>query len=165
MGKNRGKQFEAEVKKAFQKCTKPHYLLRLYDPGFGFSGVKNFADFVLFISPYMVFIECKSTDGGTFNFNQLSENQFNGLLDAACKEATNILAGVLIWFKERDITVFVPINAIYTLKREGKKSIAVNELNQILHIEFEGQKRRQLFSYDADKFVEKIIKFKEIGNR
>lgn len=159
MGKNRGKQFEAEIKKAFEHSAETHYLLRLYDPGFGFKSVKNFADFVLFVSPYLFFLECKSTDGGTFNFTQITDNQIEGLYKAHLIH--KVMAGVIVWFKEKDFTCFIPIQEIARWKKLGYKSIAYNSIDSLHHIVLSGEKRRALFTYNADQFIQSLKRFAE----
>lgn len=156
MGKNRGKQFEEVIKKSFQK-VKNCYIQRLYDPGFGYSGVKNFSDFFIFLSPYLIFLECKSVDGGTLNFSRITENQLKGLEEVSKRE--NIIAGVLIWFKERDFTCFVPIDSIIKAKKLGLKSISYTSIDNLYHIPLNGQKKRVLFEYDIESFLEVIKEY------
>lgn len=151
MGKNRGKQFEEVIKKSFQKIEEC-YIQRLYDPGFGYSGVKNFADFFVFYEGYLIFIECKSVDGGTLNFSRITDKQLKGLEEVAKKR--NILAGVLIWFKDKDFTCFVPIKELLRAKEQGQKSISFNSIDNLYHILLNGQKKRVLFEYDARSFLE-----------
>lgn len=159
MGKNRGKQFEAEFKKAFAVAQRSHYLLRLYDPAGGYAGIHNFADFVLFISPFICFLELKSTDGGTFNFNQVSDNQYNGLLAAA--GADKVLAGVVVWFKDKDFTCFIPIQEIKRWRKNGNKSISYVSIDCLHHIPLNGEKRKVLFNYDAESFISALTIFGE----
>ena len=153
MGKNRGKQFEEVIKKSFQKLEEC-YIQRLYDPGFGYSGIRNFSDFFIFTSPYLIFVECKSVDGGTLNFSRITENQLKGLKEVSKKK--NIVAGVLIWFKDRDFTCFIPIEDIIKVKESGAKSISFDSIDNLYHIPLNGQKKRVLFDYDVKSFLEVI---------
>lgn len=162
MGKNRGKQFEELVKKAFQKVDSC-YIQRLYDPGFGYSGVKNFADFFVFYSPYLIFIECKSVDGGTLNFSRITDNQFKGLEEVSNKE--NIVAGVLIWFKDKDFTCFVPIKELVKAKQRGLKSISFAAIDNLYHIPLNGEKKRVLFDYNAALFLDVIKDYAKEQNK
>lgn len=162
MGKNRGKQFEELIKKAFQKVDSC-YIQRLYDPGFGYSGVKNFADFFVFYSPYLIFIECKSVDGGTLNFSRITDNQFKGLEDVSKKE--KIVAGVLIWFKDKDFTCFVPIQELIKAKEKGLKSVSFAMIDNLYHIPLNGRKKRVLFEYDAESFLDVIKDYAKEQNK
>ena len=156
MSKNRGKQFEEIIKKAFQK-VEGCYIQRLYDPGFGYSGVKNFADFFIFLSPYLIFIECKSVDGGTLNFSRITDNQLKGLEEVSQKK--NILGGVLVWFKDKDFTCFIPIESIIKAKKQGLKSISFASIDSFYYILLNGQKKRVLFEYDAESFLELLKEY------
>ena len=162
MGKNRGKQFEEVIKKSFQKVDNC-YIQRLYDPGFGYSGVKNFADFFVFSSPYLIFLECKSVDGGTLNFSRITENQLKGLEEVS--KRNNIVAGVLIWFKERDFTCFVPIEELIKAKERGLKSISFALIDNLYHIPLNGQKKRVLFEYDVESFLDVIKDYAKEQNK
>ena len=162
MSKNRGKQFEEIIKKAFQKVNSC-YIQRLYDPGFGYSGVRNFADFFVFCSPYLLFIECKSVDGGTLNFSRITDNQLKGLEEVSKKE--KIIAGVLIWFKDKDFTCFVPIEELVKAKKQGLKSISFAMIDNLYHIPLNGEKKRVLFDYNAELFLEVIKDYAKEQNK
>lgn len=162
MSKNRGKQFEEIIKKAFQKVNSC-YIQRLYDPGFGYSGVRNFADFFVFCSPYLLFIECKSVDGGTLNFSRITDNQLKGLEEVSKKE--KIIAGVLIWFKDKDFTCFVPIKELVKAKQRGLKSISFAAIDNLYHIPLNGEKKRVLFDYNAALFLDVIKDYAKEQNK
>jgi len=162
MGKNRGKQFEEIIKKSFQK-SKKCYIQRLYDPGFGYSGIKNFSDFFVFMSPYLIFIECKSVDGGTLNFSRITDNQLKGLEQVSKRE--KIIAGVLIWFKDKDFTCFVPIESIVKAKELGLKSISFASIDNLYYIPLNGEKKRVLFDYDIDSFLDVIKDYAKEQNK
>lgn len=162
MGKNRGKQFEEVIKKTFQKVDNC-YIQRLYDPGFGYSGVRNFADFFVFSSPYLIFLECKSVDGGTLNFSRITENQLKGLEEVS--KRNNIVAGVLIWFKERDFTCFIPVKELVKAKEKGLKSISFAMIDNLYHIPLNGEKKRVLFEYDAESFLDVIKDYAKEQNK
>lgn len=156
MGKNRGKQFEDVIKKSFEKVDNC-YIQRLYDPGFGYSGIRNFSDFFVFYQGNLIFIECKSVEGNTLNFSRITENQFDGLKSVSKRK--NIAAGILVWFKDKDFTCFIPIKELIKAKEIGLKSISFSSIDNLYHILLNGEKKRILFDYDALSFLDVLIDY------
>ena len=78
---NRGKQFEAIVKKSFEKEPNT-YVLRLYDTTNGFIGIANPCDFIVYKYPKLFLIECKTCHGASLPLTNISSNQWKRLLDA-----------------------------------------------------------------------------------
>lgn len=158
-GVNRGKDFEAVVKEGLENTGA--YVLRLYDPQGGYASVANPCDFVVFHRNSigyadMYMIECKSLHGNTFSiysndpkkkYGKVSNTQWEGLLEARNK---GVVAGVLIWWIDHDVTKFIPIEALNRIRNGGAKSIRYD----IDAYSIDGKKKRIYFDYDFSDFFE-----------
>lgn len=121
MSTNRGKQWEVKVREDFKRTFPNGTIDRLYDPVGGYVGVRNISDFIAYNYPNFYLIECKSKDGNTFPFTNLS--QYDKLLGKV--GIKGVRTGVIIWFKDHDIVIYAPIKTIKQMKDEGKKSINI----------------------------------------
>jgi len=157
MGINRGKQFEDAVKKAFSKV--PNVSIdRLMDPMAGYAGVRNICDYIIYKKPHEIYLECKSTHGNTLPFSNITQNQWEGLLEKSKIEG--VIAGVLVWYIDHNVTYFVPITEFKRMKDEGAKSLHINHLNHevVTHVFMPGKKKRVLFEYDAFTFLDELCR-------
>lgn len=147
----RGKKFEAAVREAFEKCPEVS-VDRLPDPTGGYMGVRNICDFVFYRYPFLLFVECKVQQGNTLNFKgRITENQWDGLLEKS--KIPGVIAGVMVWFVDHDITAFVPIQELTRLKETGQKSLHIKHFDTCDHIILVGRKKRIFFDYDAQTFL------------
>ena len=149
MSENRGKQFESVIKTSFENSN--FCIDRLHDQTNGFKGSQNICDFVIFRQPNIMYLECKSCHGNTLPFSNITQTQWNGLLekDLYC----GVYAGVMIWWIDKDITKFVPIYNLQILADSGVKSIRFDTASGI---EVPGKKKRVFFEYDMEKFWEEL---------
>ena len=149
MSENRGKQFESVIKTSFENSN--FCIDRLHDQTNGFKGSQNICDFVIFRQPNIMYLECKSCHGNTLPFSNITQTQWNGLLekDLYC----GVYAGVMIWWIDKDITKFVPIYNLQILADSGAKSIRFDTASGI---EVPGKKKRVFFEYDMEKFWEEL---------
>ena len=168
MVNNRGKQFESVIKSAFEKV--PNVSIdRLHDQTTGYIGSQNIGDFIVYKEPYEYYIECKSVHGNTLPFSNISETQWNGLLDKS--EIEGVFAGIICWWVDKDITKFLPIQLLRIMKNNGSKSIRYDSdttvgqvfLNDYSHKSFtpitiKGKKKRVFFDYDMEEFLEEVSK-------
>lgn len=150
LGVNRGKQFEEQIKLAFEKVPNTT-VTRLIDPQNGFAGVRNICDFIVYHYPNQLFIECKSCYGNTLPFSNITENQWEGLLKVS--DVVGIRAGIVVWFIDHDETFFVPIKYLQELKDCGEKSLNINKFDRCCCYRIPGTKRRVLFDYDFYDFL------------
>lgn len=161
MSQNRGKQFEEVIKKSFEKI--PNVSVdRLHDQTTGYLGSKNICDFIVYKKPYEYYIECKSVHGNTFPFSNITDNQYKGLLEKS--KIKGVIAGLMVWWIDRDVTAFVPIQFIEWQKTLERKSLPYGLADEV---EFEnwmscitipGKKKRVFFDYDMDYFFHTIEK-------
>jgi hypothetical protein len=164
MGVSRGKQFEQVIREAFEKV--PNVSIdRLHDQTNGFRGSQNICDFIVYKEPYEYYIECKSVHGNTLPLRNITDTQWNGLLEKSKIEG--VFAGIICWFIDKDITKFIPIRDLVIAKKCGYKSIRYDTECYIEHpmdelgykafsIEIKGKKKRVFFDYDMEEFLEEV---------
>ena len=154
MAVNRGKDFENQIKEAFERM--PHTsVTRLIDPQSGYAGVRNICDFIMYHYPIQYFIECKSCYGNTLPFSNITKNQWDGLLEKS--SIKGVVAGYMIWFIDHDLTCFITAQQMQMLKDKGCKSVNVHTFPLELDgdwIYIRGTKKRVLFDYDMTNFLE-----------
>lgn len=123
MSTNRGKQWETKVREDFKRTFPNGTIDRLYDPVGGYLGVHNISDFIAYNYPNFYLIECKSKDGNTFPFSNLS--QYDKLLPKV--GIPGVRVGVIIWFKDHDKVIYLPIKTVKKMKEDNKKSINIKK--------------------------------------
>lgn len=157
MSQNRGKQFENVIRKAFEKVPDVS-IDRLHDQTNGFKGSQNICDFIVYKEPYEYYIECKSVHGASLPFRNITDTQWEGLLEKS--EIEGVYAGVICWWADKDKTMFLPIQILDDLKRTGEyKSYRFdwfhwNGLQKT--IEIKGKKKRVFFDYNMEEFFNEI---------
>ena len=161
MSVNRGKDFENVIRQAFEKVPDVS-IDRLHDQTNGFRGSQNICDFIVYKEPYEYYIECKSVHGNTLPFRNITDTQWNGLLEKSKIEG--VFAGIMCWWVDKDVTKFIPIQLLQMLKNLGDKSIRFNSLfngiemmnNYVPVIEIKGKKKRVFFDYNMEEFFNEI---------
>lgn len=148
MAVNRGKQFEDVIRKSFEKVEGVS-IDRLHDQTTGYMGSQNICDFIVYKEPYEYYFECKSVHGNTLPFSNITETQWKGLLEKSKIEG--VFAGVICWWIDKDVTKFIPIQALQWNKENGYKSIRYNH-NGTSFIEIKGKKKRVFFDYSMEDF-------------
>ena len=160
MSVNRGKDFEAVVRECMQKVPET-YVLRLYDPQGGYSSVANPCDFVVYRRGILYMIECKAVHGNLLSINsndpkkkygQISNTQWEGLLEARKK---GVVAGVLVWWIDHDVTKFIPIEEVALQKDYCEAKSIRYDLDIPYSNIITGTKKRVFFDYDFEAFFNK----------
>lgn len=152
MGVNRGKAFEDVVRRDFSlvdDCS----IDRIHDQTNGFAGSSNICDFMVYKYPNLMYLECKSCYGNTFNLHNLTHNQFIGLKSKL--RIPGVVSGVMIWFIDHDVTTFYSIDYIDKLMNEGKKSIRFDDIENGYVVP--GTKKRIFFNYDMKAFLQELF--------
>ena len=158
MGINRGKQFEDTLRDQFKKI--PDTLcLRLYDITMGYKEINNPCDLIVFRQGTLDLFECKAIHGNTLNFkSHIRKNQWEGLLENAYIPAVN--AGIIVWFMDWDITLYIDIQTLKQMKDAGYKSFNIKkDLNKVEKVYIDGTKKRVFFDYDLSTFLDAIDYF------
>lgn len=154
MSPNRGKQFENVIRKSFERVDGVS-IDRLNDNTAGFKGVAGICDFIVYKEPHEYYIECKSVHGASLPFRNITDTQWEGLLEKSKIEG--VYAGIICWFVEKGITVFIPIQVLQICKYRGWKSIRydVNGYHGSI-IEIKGKKKRVFYEYNMEDFFNEI---------
>jgi len=159
MAENRGKKFENVVRTAFEKVEGVS-IDRLHDQTTGFKGSTNICDFIVYREPYEYYFECKSVHGASLPFSNITETQWNGLLEKSKIEG--VFAGVICWWIDKDVTKFIPIQSLQWNKENGYKSIRFNHNGTSIK-EIKGKKKRVFFEYDMKEFLDDISRYSTGG--
>lgn len=154
MAVNRGKDFENVVREAFEKV--PNVSIdRLHDQTTGWKGSTNICDFIVYREPYEYYFECKSINRGAFPFSNITDTQWNGLLQKS--QIEGVFAGIIVWFIKDEVTCFIPIQLLVELKNSGHKSMSCKSCYEYPSIvEITGKKKRIFYEYDMEKFLNEI---------
>ena len=149
MSVNRGKQFEDIIREQFKKL-KNVVTIRLYDVTTGYINQNNICDLIVYDEGTLNLIECKAVHGNTLNFkSHIKQNQWDGLLEESYKPGVN--AGILVWFIDHDVTLWLDIQYLQDLKESGYKSFNVKDRMSVY--ELAGIKKKVFFEYDLRKFL------------
>ena len=153
MAVNRGKDFEDIIRQSFLKVPETS-VVRLHDQTNGYLGGKNHCDFIVYHKPLEYHLECKSVHGNTLPFSNITDNQWQGLLEKS--KIKGVVAGVICWWIDKDVTRFIPIQILEVLRTElSAKSIRFDFLNpDIIYIN--GKKKRVFFDYDMKQFIKEV---------
>lgn len=151
MAKNIGKEFEERVKQSFEKISDVS-IDRLRDAPKKLKNVDNPSDFIVYKEPYEIYVECKSHRKNTLPFSCIKDSQLEGMKEKS--KIKGVKCGLLIWYIDHDITVWIPIQDVLRWKELGAKSINVKDLDYLDCIYVKGTKKRVYFDYDMNEFLE-----------
>lgn len=155
MVRNRGKQFEAIIRKSFEKI-KDVSIVRLPDQMGGYLGAKNICDFIVYKYPHEYYIECKTVKGNRLPYSNISEAQWQGLLEKS--KIKGVYAGVLCWWIDKDVTMYIPIQELQINKELGYKSVPWDAQHPNI-VELQGKKKRTYYDYDMKDFFKEVTKY------
>lgn len=150
---NRGKDFENIIRESLKRVDGVS-VDRLYDQTNGFKGSTNICDFIVYKKPHEYYFECKSVHGNTLPFSNITEKQWNGLLEKS--KITGVIAGVICWWVDRDVTLFISIQMMQSYKEEGFKSVRFDIFDNAGIYQIQGKKKRVFFDYDMKEFLERL---------
>lgn len=184
MAENRGKKFEDVIEESFEKVSNTS-VVRLHDQTTGYIGSTNHCDFIVYRKPKELHIECKSIHGNTLSifstpkpdrngvlhgfYGNITDAQWKGLLEKS--KIDGVVAGVICWWVDKDVTLFIPIQLLQYLYDKGDKSVrydcdwSIGEpgekpftfKNVYKCIPIQGKKKRVFFDYYMDKFFEEVM--------
>ena len=153
---NRGKKFEQIIRECFERVDGVS-IDRLHDQTTGFRGSKNICDFIVYKEPYEYYFECKSIHGNTFPFTNITDKQWEGLFQKS--KIQGVFAGVIVWWVDKDITLFIPIQELIAWRAiAGKKSIRYDDglYSDLECYPLVGKKKRVFFDYDMEALLNAI---------
>jgi len=150
MSQSRGKKFEYQIREDFEKVTNVS-VDRIPDQTMRYKGAVNVSDLIVYKEPYEYYVECKSVQGASLPFTNIKDGQWEGLVEKS--KIQGVLAGILVWFVDKDVTLFIPIQVLQELKNVDKKSVRFDIADSRV-ITLIGKKKRTFFSYDMCDFFE-----------
>ena len=125
MSINYGKKFEKNFEVNWLKSFPNTFLLRLPDQQSGYFGTsRNLCDFIAYNNKTLFLLECKSIKGNTFPLTNLK--QYDKLI--LKKGIKGVICGVILWFRDHDKILFIPIDTFEKLKKDNKKSFNIKML-------------------------------------
>lgn len=154
---NLGKKFEDVIKESFLKVPDVS-IDRLRDASKKLKNVDNPSDFIVYKYPHQIYVECKSHKGNTLPFSCIREEQIKGMSEKT--QIDGVLAGVILWFIDHDLTVWIPIQEVVDWQGRGAKSINIKDLDHLKHIVIQGKKKRVYFDYFMDDFLRELYEEK-----
>ena len=142
----------------------------MHDQTNGYIGSSNICDFIVFRKPFLYYIECKSVHGNTLSihsidkknnkevYGNITHKQWTGLLEKS--EIDGVLAGILCWWIDQDVTKFIPIQCLKQYRDSGAKSLRFDADLQPIHDNgrifepfiIQGKKKRVFFDYNMKQF-------------
>lgn len=173
MAVNRGKQFERNISDAFKQVAGVS-IDRIPDQTTRYKGSTNICDFVVYREPYEYYFECKTVHGNTLSiysnpkkdkkgdlyhfYGNISDSQWRGLLTKS--EIQGVCAGIICWWVDKDVTMFLPIQMLRSMRLNGGKSVRYDCLacNGYHTIPISGKKKRVFFDYDMEDFLNELSK-------
>lgn len=121
-----GKKFEDRFKQDYQRCFPGTLLYRLPDQMSGYKETSgNPCDFLAYPGDCILMVECKAHKGVSIPFSAIP--QYERMLDYKNLYKTNI--GVVVWFYEKDIVVWVSIEEMEKMVLDGEKSIGLRMID------------------------------------
>lgn len=150
---SRGKDFESIVKESFEKIPNTS-VYRIPDQMSYMSGSKNPCDFFVYHKPILYALECKATNKPSLPFTNITEYQWAELLKMS--KVDGVVAGILCWWVNNDVTMFIPIQFLEMLKQNGAKSIRYDADDCVL-IKIPGRKKRVFWEYDMTALFQSIL--------
>ena len=159
MPRNKGKKFENCIQLGFEKVQDLICWDRVKDNMGKLKGVKGICDFISFYRGNLFYLECKSTKGKSLSFANFTETQFEGLIQKSVYP--NVRCGALIWFVDHDVNVWIDIRVLDKFRRNSqKKSINLDDIEKIPHVDLKSEKNRVYFKYDMLVILEDILREK-----
>jgi penicillin-binding protein-related factor A (putative recombinase) len=144
---SRGKQYEQKVKENWYKTFPKGFLYRVPDQVTGYKFTSsNVSDFIGFNNGKLFLLECKSHNGNTFPFANLT--QYDKLLSYFGIDGVRI--GVLLWMVEHGVELYIPVSTIKRMKEDGLKSFNVKYIgnSEYRFFVFPSKKRRVFLDSD-----------------
>lgn len=128
MATNKGKAWEDKFRQDWRKCFPNSFIFRLKDQMTGYKETSgNPCDFLCFPDKGELFlIECKEHKGASIPFTAIP--QYDRLLEY--KDLPGVKAGVVLWLSEKDRVLWISIQEMEKMVKDGKKSIGIKMLEE-----------------------------------
>lgn len=124
-----GKKAEEKVWNWLDRKENGYSFDRLYDQMTGYYMVsRNPCDFICYKYPYMYYIESKATHEDRFEFNMITDTQYEKLLEKSKIKGCYGLVVVLFAYQKR--AFMLHIEDIDALQQAGKHSINITKIDK-----------------------------------
>ena len=156
-----GKKFENRFYKDFVTQFPDKLIYRLPDQQSGYAGEggSNPCDFLCYPGDCVLMVECKAIKGASINFSEI--RQYKPMLGYKGRYKTHI--GVLVWFYEKDVIIWVSIEEMEKMVNDGEKSIGLRMIDkkkpykkQYVIYEVPATKLRTFMEADLNYLVNKL---------
>ena len=123
-----GKKWENKFASTFEKQFPDKLIYRLPDQQSGYAGEggSNPCDFMCYPGNCVLMVECKAHKGASISFNDI--RQYDKMLDF--KGLHKTFPGVVVWFYEKDIVIWVSIEEMEKMRLDGEKSIGLRMIDE-----------------------------------
>ena len=156
-----GKKFEDRFKKDFQRCFPNTLIYRLPDQQSGYAGggSQNPCDFLCYPGDCVLMVECKAHAKASIPFTAIP--QYDRML--SYKGLHKTYPGVVVWFYEKDIVIWVSIEEMEKMVHDGEKSIGLRMMKENYPkkyhiIEIPATKLRTFMEADLNYLVNELVK-------
>lgn len=139
--KNYGKDFERKFKQDFLKSFKECSIDRIYDSMSGFKHISNISDFIGYVFPNIMYLECKSHRGASIPFANIT--QYSTLKKKVGIKGVRV--GIILWLIEKKCVLYIPISTITQMVKDGKKSVGLKAIEEGYNIKILPSKERFTF--------------------
>lgn len=123
-----GKHAEQKIKEWLDRPQDGYSFDRIPDQMTGFYGSSNICDFECYKYPYKYYIESKATWEDRWEFNRLTDIQYNGLLNKS--KIVGVCGWVIVLFASHKRAFVLDIRDIEKAKTDGVKSININKIDR-----------------------------------
>jgi Holliday junction resolvase len=123
-----GKKFETRFAQDWKRCFPGTLIYRLPDQQSGYAGggSANPCDFMCYPGNCVLMVECKAHAKASIPFSAIP--QYERLLDYKGKYKT--FPGVVVWFYEKDVVIWVSIEEMEKMVTDGEKSIGLRMIDE-----------------------------------
>lgn len=122
-----GKKFEDRFRIDYKRCFPNTLIYRLPDQqsGYASGGSSNPCDFFCYPGDCVLMVECKAHKGQSLPFTAI--RQYEKLLEY--RGLNKVFPGVVVWFYEKDIVIWVSIEEMEKMVLDGEKSIGLRMID------------------------------------
>lgn len=121
-----GKKFENRFKQDYKRCFPGTLVYRLPDQMSGYKETSgNPCDFLCYPGDKVLMVECKAHAKASIPFTDIP--QYERMLDY--KDDYKTYPGVVIWFYDKDIVIWVSIKEMEKMVLDGEKSIGLRMID------------------------------------
>ena len=128
MANDKGKKFEERFRIDYKRCFPNTLIYRLPDQQSGYAGggSQNPCDFFCFTGNEVLMTECKAHAKASIPFTAIP--QYERMLDY--KGLPKTYPGVVVWFYEKDVVIWVSIEEMEKMVLDGEKSIGLRMIDE-----------------------------------